>query len=486
MGLAYSSEYQALKRNSAAICKRVLDRKDVQWLNQQLCGRQIVSSDENDSTLSLDTRERARNLVQKVERTVRQNPQKYHQLVQVLKEKESDYRPVLEALSRSYAATWRHHFLLFLGVLALLITLKVVLAYSRNFISSLHSENCYYPSLPIHTLTAPPEHHAALYGREGEALDLVSRLKSNTSAINIYGPPGIGKSALASIVAQAFQDGGFAVYRADMGLVCNVEEVAVEVLKAAGWHGAARAGDPVAEMVEWAGNLDEYALLVLDNCDDFLTGSKNLVETVVESLLRVGVCLLSPQTCGDMIRLDQRKQKFHSLLSGLLRAPGHMRVVMTTTAPDEVAMQTLMRAGVRVTQFLVHPLDVRHSVSLLQHYSPNLNTSIARRLANYVGNFPQALVAIATTVQGGVNASQNMDSNVEALMSKLEERDVYGFLIMTRLDSALGLPTLAYRMSYNLLADDVKKCGRILAQSNTRVFTPKIAQYWLQSFAFPE
>ena len=275
------------------------------------------------------------------------------------------------------------------------------------------------------------------------------------------------------------------MYRADMGLVCNVEEVAVEVLKAAGWHGAARAGDPVAEMVEWAGNLDEYALLVLDNCDDFLTGSKNIAETVVESMLRVAVCLLSPQTCGDMIRLDQRKQKFHSLLSGLLRAPGHMRVVMTTTAPDEVAMQTPMRAGVGVTQFLVRPLDVRHSVSLLQHYSPNLNTSIARRLANYVGNFPQALVAIATTVQGGVNASQNMDSNVEALMSKLEERDVYGFLIMTRLDSALGLPTLAYRMSYNLLADDVKKCGRVLAQSNTRVFTPRIAQYWLQSFASP-
>lgn len=101
MGLSYSSEYQALKRNSAAICKRVLDRKDVQWLNQQLCGRHIiVSSDEKDSTL--DQRERARHLVQKVERTVRQNPQKYHQLVQVLEEKESEYRPVLEALSRSY------------------------------------------------------------------------------------------------------------------------------------------------------------------------------------------------------------------------------------------------------------------------------------------------------------------------------------------------------------------------------------------------
>ena len=100
MGLAYSSEYQSLKRNSAAICKRVLDRKDVQWLAQQLCGLNVISNDEKNS--SLEPREKARYIVQKVERTVRQNPHKYHLLVQVLTEKEQEYRPVLEALARTY------------------------------------------------------------------------------------------------------------------------------------------------------------------------------------------------------------------------------------------------------------------------------------------------------------------------------------------------------------------------------------------------
>ena len=359
----------------------------------------------------------------------------------------------------------------------------MALAYSRDFISSLRSaENCYYPSLPIHTLTLPYEQRTAFYGREGDVLDLVSRLKSNTSAmINIYGPPGIGKSSLASIVALAIQDGGFAVYRADMRLVCDVEEVAVELLKAAGWNGAARAGDPVAEMAEWAGNLDEYTLLVLDNCDDFLTGSKSVVETMFENVAMTVLCLVSPQTCRHMFQLDQRKQKFQSLLSGLLRVPGHIRVITTTTAPDEVTMHTMMRAGLLATQFLVHPLEVSHSVSLLQCYVPNLNRSTAMKLANYVGKFPQALVALATTLQGGVD----VDSDAKALMSKLEERDVYGFLIMTRLDSKLGQPTLAYRQSYHHLKDDVKKCGRILAQSNTRVFTPSIARHWLQSYASP-
>ena len=100
MGLAYSSEYQSLKRNSAAICRLVLDRKDVQWLAQQLCSLQVISNDEKES--SLEPREKARYLVQRVEKTVRLNPSKYHLLVRVLKEKESDYRPVLDALSRSY------------------------------------------------------------------------------------------------------------------------------------------------------------------------------------------------------------------------------------------------------------------------------------------------------------------------------------------------------------------------------------------------
>ena len=146
----------------------------------------------------------------------------------------------------------------------------------------------------------------------------------------------------------------------------------------------------------------------------------------------------------------------------------------------------LMNQGAAIGQFQVHPLDTKHSVSLLQHYIPGLNASVARKLANHVGNFPQALIAIATSLQG--NGSQNIDSVIGPMMSKLEEGDTYGFLVMTELDDSLGPPTLAYRRAYMYyhLTEEVKKCGHILAQASTRVFTPRIAEYWLQSYASPD
>ena len=144
----------------------------------------------------------------------------------------------------------------------------------------------------------------------------------------------------------------------------------------------------------------------------------------------------------------------------------------------------LIRQGAAISQFQVHPLDTKHSVSLLQHYIPGLNASVARKLANHVGNFPQALIAIATSLQG--NGSQNIDSVIGSMMSKLEEGDTYSFLVMTELDDSLGPSTLAYQRAYYHLTEEVKKCGRILAQASTRVFTPRIAEYWLQSYASPD
>lgn len=297
--------------------------------------------------------------------------------------------------------------------------------------------------------------------------------------ISIYGPPGIGKSALALNAARTLQDeDAFSVYRADMGMVCDVEEVMAELLRTAGWLGAAEAGNPVDEVVEWAASLDEPTLLVLDNCDDFLPKSSGALEITLESMANAVVCLTSPQTCSDVVRQTQRKQRFQSLLTGLLKAPGQLRVITTSS----VAMGNLVRSAVVTNNFLVQPLDVMSSVSLLQDHVPNLNSSAAKNIAGYVGYFPQALVAVATSLQGGSNGSQNINTNMTLMLTKLKEGDVYGFLTMTGLGHTLGPPTLAYRQAYYYLTNDVKKCGRILAQSNTGFFTPKVAQYWLQSY----
>ena len=314
--------------------------------------------------------------------------------------------------------------------------------------------------------------------------------------MSLYGPPGVGKSTLALSLAHAFQDGGITVYRADMRLSCDVEEVAREVLRAAGWHGAARAQDLVGEVVEWARDLDDTTLLVLDNCDDFLTGSKSVFDAAFERVAEIAVCFVSPNTCADIMRHLQRKEKFGSLLSGLLRSPGHLKVVVTSTAGEHVvptlttgvgAAHTLLTGvDAAVHQFLVRPLDSGDSVSLLQHYVPDLNASAAGRLAGYVGNVPQALAAIATSLRSRVARGQSMDVIVGPMAAKLEEGNTFGFLVTTGLDDGLGPSTMAYRDAYYHLTDDVKKCGRVLAQSTPRVFTQRIAERWLQPWATPD
>lgn len=123
----------------------------------------------------------------------------------------------------------------------------------------------------------------AFLGRDDELAQLTQTLAAGARLVTLVGPAGVGKSRLAHAVAERLAlNGGLSggVHLAELAAARDVEELLATVATALGWPGPERPKD-AAELAEYGARRGRF-LLVLDDVERLLTGTRSLVETVLQ------------------------------------------------------------------------------------------------------------------------------------------------------------------------------------------------------------
>lgn len=107
-----------------------------------------------------------------------------------------------------------------------------------------------------------------------EIMEMVNFTKTNMRIISIVGSPGFGKSTIAIHIGHKLVDMGTNVHYINMGDFHrgNIERMLTEkILKSAG-KSVKRI--TFGRLLQWARDIDEHNLIILDNCDDVLHSQK--------------------------------------------------------------------------------------------------------------------------------------------------------------------------------------------------------------------
>ena len=163
---------------------------------------------------------------------------------------------------------------------------------------------CYWPAISYsvylhHSKSLPFLSENAFVGREREMEMLMQQIdfsNQSTRIINLFGPPGFGKSTLAIHIGHAAVRKGVEVH------YVNMEEFPEKQVKQVLAKKILKKGNDVefGQLLQWLGEYRYWyyqILLIFDNCDDILHNQReefhNVLTRIVESSLYVRVLITS-------------------------------------------------------------------------------------------------------------------------------------------------------------------------------------------------
>ena len=314
----------------------------------------------------------------------------------------------------------------------------------------------YYMNL-LDSKSLPSIGHKIFIGRDAsmnEIMQKIDYVKSYPPIISIVGPPGFGKSTLAIHIGHEMVADGVLVYYVDMTEVSSKQALAEKIL----------AGDPgvvaiksitTDRLYNWARNLHQRTLLILDNCDGILHNTTDL-PTVIEELLdsspRLKILITSRKSVLQENHFTYRLQNLSSEASCtvLQRVTDHEGLNSTTcksianlTGNVPLALQVvgailnsatppdLMTIIGDLEKDLIptlspedlYPVEkrVNKSISLsYQYLTPHLQT-IGRYIANFPGSFNKKA---ACSILFPITHNSAADSEVSNCLEKLVTRSL--------------------------------------------------------------
>ena len=291
-----------------------------------------------------------------------------------------------------------------------------------------------------------PDYVPHFLGRDQEIADLVKLLdpgNGDIKTVSIVGPPGFGKSSLATHVGHEMIDKGVVVNYVDL------DEVELDGLpeKIIGNAGIATKNDSVERLIKWAKHEVSFpVLLILDNCDVVLHEKRAIFENILEKILRnsprMKILLTSKQ---KRVQLDQfaefsleeiNPEASCKLLSGIARrkvSKKSCRSIIQLTGNVPLAVKVIgaiLSKGTRNVTHVVESLrkefshtinydglpvnqKVNASISVSYKYLTERQRKLGKQLAYFPGSF---------TVQA---ACQVLSHVIESCDSVRAELDVF-------------------------------------------------------------
>ena len=210
----------------------------------------------------------------------------------------------------------------------------------------------YKPFSPI--FPSPNRYFVGRNQNVSTILKWLSFSSSNTDIVNIVGPPGIGKSALAIYV------GNEVITRGESAYYINMVEFPSQQLKQV-------LAAKIFSLWKQESNLTSisFDVVILDNCDDCIQNQLKAFQDAIKELL----------------------------------AFSHGKIKIITTS-REILMHLENYAS-----FKVQPLDEHSAISLLESKVPRgLNFTEKKAIADLTGEVPLALQIIGALLNAGINS----------------------------------------------------------------------------------
>jgi len=197
-------------------------------------------------------------------------------------------------------------------------------------------------------------------------LEWLSFSDTSVDIVNIVGPPGMGKSALAIYVGNEVISRGEAVYYINMAEFPNEQlkqVLAAKILSL--WNRESNVTRISFDRLRhWANSQWLNTVILLDNCDDCI---QNQLESFQDAI-------------KELLQFSRRKIK-----------------IMTTSRNILMHLESY-------STFKVQPLDEESAFSLLDNKVPHvLNLTEKKIIANLTGEIPLALQIIGALLSAGVN-----------------------------------------------------------------------------------
>ena len=250
-------------------------------------------------------------------------------------------------------------------------------------------------------------------------LEWLSFSTSNTDIVNIVGPPGMGKSALAIYVVNEVITRGESVYYINMAEFPKEQLKQVLAAKIFSlWNRESNLTRISFDRLRhWANSLWLNTVIVLDNCDD---------------------CI------------QNQFEAFHDAIKELL-AFSHGKIKIITTSRE-----ILMHLENYAT-FRVHPLDEESAISLLESKVPHgLNLTEKKAIATLTGEVPLALQIIGALLNAGINSPTPME-----VITSLKKHPI-STLSPSNIQRSMTLNG-SISLSYNYLDKTTQRIGRYLS-----------------------
>ena len=317
-----------------------------------------------------------------------------------------------------YTGQYSRKYISYIIVLALfLIVIGIILSLNPS-LSKFIRKQIWKPFSPLF-----PSPNKNFIGRNKEIdvlLKWIDFSNETISIINIVGPPGIGKSALAIYVGNEAILGGQAAYYINMAEFPEKklkQELAVKILSIEN-HESDMANITFDRLRRWASRRWMNTLILLDNCDDCMRTQLGPFQEAIK----------------DLLEFSDSKIK-----------------IITTSR------EILMHLGNIVT-YKVHPLDEKSACILLERKVPHLlNTTVKRAIADLTGEIPLALQIIGALLSVGVNPPSPSQIISSLKRSPIPTLSPISLQRNMQLNASISL-------SYDYLDKKVQKVGRYLAR----------------------
>ena len=317
-----------------------------------------------------------------------------------------------------YTGQYSRKYISYIIVLAIfLIVIGIILSLNPS-LSKCIRKQIWKPFSPLF-----PSPNKNFIGRDKEIdvlLKWIDFSNETVSIINIVGPPGIGKSALAIYVGNEAILGGQAAYYINMAEFPEKnlkQELAVKILSIEN-HESDMANITFDRLRRWASRRWMNTLILLDNCDDCMRTQLGPFQEAIK----------------DLLEFSDSKIK-----------------IITTSR------ENLMHLGNIVT-YKVHPLDEKSACILLERKVPHLlNTTVKRAIADLTGEIPLALQIIGALLSVGINPPS--PSHIISSLKKSPIPTLSPITLQTNMQLNASIS-----LSYDYLDEKVQKVGRYLAQ----------------------
>ena len=251
-------------------------------------------------------------------------------------------------------------------IVTLIVTFILIVAGTATMLHTAYISNLIYkPFSPI--FPSPNRYFVGRNQNVSTILKWLSFSSSNTDIVNIVGPPGIGKSALAIYVGNEVITRGESAYYINM--VEFPSQQLKQVLAAKIFSLWKRESNLTSisfdRLPHWANSLWFNTVVILDNCDDCIQNQLEAFQDAIKELL----------------------------------AFSHGKIKIITTS-REILMHLENYASFKVQQ-----LDEHSAISLLESKVPRgLNFTEKKAIADLTGEVPLALQIIGALLNAGINS----------------------------------------------------------------------------------